>query len=125
MRTVNIHYAKAHLSRLVDAVVAGEEIIIAKAGTPVARLAPLELGTERGRRRLGGLIGRAVIPPDFDAPLPGHVIDALEGRGAVPDRVTRRRILEEVGVAGAAKAVRGVTAAASQDFLYGEDGLPK
>ena len=44
---------------------------------------------------------------------------------ATPDRATRRRIMEAAGRAGAAKAVQGETAARSQDFLYGEDGLPK
>ncbi len=125
MRTVNIHAAKTHLSRLVDQAAAGEDIIIAKAGKPVARLAPLERGAERGMRRLGALAGRVTMPPDFDAPLPDLVLDAFEGRGAAPDRVTRRRILEAVRTAGTAKAVQDVTAAKSQDFLYDEDGLPK
>jgi prevent-host-death family protein len=54
MRTVNIHAAKTQLSRLVDAAAAGEEIIIAKSGKPVARLGPLvDLGR---RRRLGALV---------------------------------------------------------------------
>ncbi|HEY5008739.1 MAG TPA: type II toxin-antitoxin system Phd/YefM family antitoxin [Caulobacteraceae bacterium] len=80
MQTVNIHAAKTHFSRLVDQAAAGEDIIIAKAGKPVAKLAPLDLPRERGRRRLGSLAGRAIIPPDFDAPLPDHVVDAFEGR---------------------------------------------
>ncbi len=56
MRTVNIHAAKTQLSRLVDAAAAGEEIIIAKAGKPVARLGPL-VGSQR-RRRLETFEGR-------------------------------------------------------------------
>ncbi len=80
MRTVNIHAAKTHFSRLVDQAAAGEDIIIAKAGKPVAKLAPLDLHCEGGRRRLGSLVGRAIIPPDFDAPFPGNVVDAFEGR---------------------------------------------
>lgn len=78
MRTVNIHAAKTQLSRLVDAAAAGEEIIIAKAGKPVARLGPL-VGLQR-KRRLGVLAGKLRVPEDFDAPLPDEVIEAFEGR---------------------------------------------
>jgi prevent-host-death family protein len=78
MRTVNIHAAKTQLSRLVDAAAAGEEIIIAKSGKPVARLGPL---VDAGpKRRLGILAGKLRVPEDFDAPLPQEVIEAFEGR---------------------------------------------
>ena len=53
MPTVNIHAAKSQLSRLLDAAVAGEEVIIAKAGKPIARLVPVEQKKER--RKLGTL----------------------------------------------------------------------
>jgi prevent-host-death family protein len=78
MRTVNIHAANTQLSRLVDAAAAGEEIIIAKSGKPVARLGPL--ADARRKRRLGVLAGKLRVPEDFDAPLPGELIDAFEGR---------------------------------------------
>ena len=78
MRTVNIHAAKTQLSRLVDAAAAGEEIIIAKAGKPLARLGPL-VGP-RAKRRLGILAGKLRVPEDFDAPLPDEVIAAFEAR---------------------------------------------
>ena len=78
MRTVNIHAAKTQLSRLVDAAAAGEEIIIAKAGKPAARLGPLTV--PGGKRRLGILAGRLRVPEDFDAPLPDEVVEAFEGR---------------------------------------------
>ncbi len=78
MRTVNIHAAKTQLSRLVDAASAGEEIIIAKAGKPVARLGPL--AGPRGKRRLGILAGKLRIPEDFDTPLPDEVVADFEGR---------------------------------------------
>ena len=69
MRIVNIHAAKTHFSRLVEDVSAGEEIIIAKAGQPVARLVPIS--TEpKGDRKLGGLAGIVSLPPNFDDPLP-------------------------------------------------------
>ena len=78
MRTINIHAAKTQLSRLVDAAAAGEEIIIAKSGKPIARLGPL--AGPRRKRRLGVLAGRLRVPEDFDADLPDEVLDAFEGR---------------------------------------------
>lgn len=61
--TVNIHAAKTQLSRLVDRAHAGEEIILAKAGKPYARLVPLETFTPR---QLGFLAGQVVLGPDFE-----------------------------------------------------------
>lgn len=78
MATVNVHAAKTHFSSLLDRVAAGEEIVIAKAGKPVARLTPLAT-RGRAKRQLGRLAGRAVVPADFDAALPGAVLDAFEG----------------------------------------------
>ena len=78
MATVNVHAAKTHFSSLLDRAAAGEEIVIAKAGKPVARLTGLSSGNPLPRR-LGSLAGRAVIPADFDAPLPDDVLDAFEG----------------------------------------------
>lgn len=78
MQTINIHEAKTHLSRLVEDVAAGEEVIIAKAGRPIARLVALE--KLAGRRKLGILAGEMVIPDDFDAPLPDDILADFEGR---------------------------------------------
>ncbi len=64
MRTVNIHAAKTHLSRLVEEAAAGEEIVIAKAGKPVARLCPL--AEPKPKRELGRLRGKIVVPDNFD-----------------------------------------------------------
>jgi prevent-host-death family protein len=80
MQTVNIHAARTHLSRLVDAAAAGEEILIARAGKPVARLVPLLDTQARPRRRLGLLAGKLSVPADFDAPLPDDILGAFEGR---------------------------------------------
>ncbi|WP_374447094.1 type II toxin-antitoxin system Phd/YefM family antitoxin [Stella sp.] len=80
MPTINIHAAKTHLSRLVDAAAAGEEIIIARAGRPVARLVALERPAAQPHRRLGCLAGRVRIPADFDAPLPDEVLESFEHR---------------------------------------------
>jgi prevent-host-death family protein len=79
MQTVNIHAAKTHLSRLIDAVMEGEEIVIARSGRPVARLVPLEKAAAPGRRQLGVLGGKLKVPDDFDAPLPDEVLRAFEG----------------------------------------------
>lgn len=76
MTIVNIHAAKTHLSRLVDQAAAGDEIVIAKAGKPVAKLGPLSTA-RRKKRRLGLLTGRLNVPDDFDAPLPPEVLDAF------------------------------------------------
>jgi prevent-host-death family protein len=78
MRTINMHAAKTQLSRLVEAAAAGEEIIIARSGKPMARLGPL--AGPRQKRRLGILAGKLRVPEDFDAPLPDEVIEAFEGR---------------------------------------------
>jgi prevent-host-death family protein len=74
---VNIHEAKTHLSRLVDEAASGREVVIAKAGRPMARLGPLP---RRKGRTLGALAGRFSVPADFDAPLPQEVLDDFEGR---------------------------------------------
>lgn len=77
MEKINIHDAKTRLSQLVERAEAGEEIVIARAGRPVARLAPL---TPRGGpRRLGLLDGRFRIPDDFNAPLPEEMLQAFFG----------------------------------------------
>jgi prevent-host-death family protein len=75
---VNVHQAKTHLSRLLDEVAAGAEVIIAKAGKPVARLVPLEPVVRR--TKLGLLQGRISVPDDFDAPLPPEILRDFEGR---------------------------------------------
>ena len=78
MKTVNVHEAKTHLSRLLAEVEAGEEIVIARAGKPVARLMAATSGP-RPRRRLGILAGRATIPPDFDTWAQDEIIAMFEG----------------------------------------------
>jgi prevent-host-death family protein len=77
MRTINIHAAKTHLSRLVEDAAQGEEIVIAKAGKPIARLVPL--APPRPQRRLGVLAGKLRVSDDFDDPLPDDILDAFEG----------------------------------------------
>ncbi len=76
MQMINVHEAKTHLSRLLTRVSAGEEIIISKAGKPVARLVPWREPVLK--RRPGLDRGRFVVPDDFDAPLPAEVLDDFE-----------------------------------------------
>ena len=72
---VNIHEAKTHLSRLLKRVAGGEQIIIARAGTPIARLTPYE---EQGKEQVAGRDRDLfTVPDDFDAPLPDEVIDTF------------------------------------------------
>jgi prevent-host-death family protein len=78
VRTINIHEAKTHLSRLVEEVSAGEELTIAKAGKPLARLVPIK--SAKRVRKPGFLKGKIRIANDFDAPLPSDLIDAFEGK---------------------------------------------
>jgi prevent-host-death family protein len=66
MRTVNIHEAKTHLSRLVEQAAAGEPFIIAKAGKPLVKVVPLDTPAAGQTRRLGFLAGQIAVPEDFD-----------------------------------------------------------
>ena len=76
MKIVNVHEAKTHLSRLLNSVAAGEEVVIAKVGTPIARLTAV---TEPGRPRIAGRDrGLFTVPDDFDEPLPNDVLDQFE-----------------------------------------------
>ena len=75
-KTVNVHEAKTHLSRLLGRVERGEEIIIARAGRPVARLLPFE--PMQPRPVFGADRGAFVVPEDFDAPLPEEILTDFE-----------------------------------------------
>jgi prevent-host-death family protein len=74
-KSVGVHDAKTHLSRLLEDVAAGEEVVITRRGEEVARLVPARVHTAR---RLGMDRGKFVVPEDFDAPLPDEVLDAFE-----------------------------------------------
>ena len=77
VKTINIHEAKTHLSRILDRVAAGEDVVIARAGKPIARLVPI---TPRQKTRTaGGYAGRIHIASDFDDPLPDDVLESFEG----------------------------------------------
>lgn len=72
--TINIHEAKTHLSKLLQRVIAGEEIILAKAGKPVARIVPFT-----SQRVPGSAQGQIWIAPDFDVPLPEDLLATFAG----------------------------------------------
>lgn len=78
MPYVNIHAAKTHLSSLVEAAERGEETVIARAGVPVAKLAPLT--PKLPRIRFGLLEGKLSVADNFDDPLPDDLLDAFEGK---------------------------------------------
>lgn len=74
-KTVNVHEAKTHLSRLLADVERGQEVTIARAGKPVARLVQVE---PPAKRELGADRGSIWISPDFDAPMPDEWLDEWE-----------------------------------------------
>ena len=77
MTQVNVHDAKTRLSELLGRVEGGEEITIAKAGRPVARLVPVRDST--GERVPGSAKGKVAIRKDFDEPLPEPLLKEFEG----------------------------------------------
>lgn len=76
-KTVNIHEAKTHFSKLLAAVAKGQRITICKDGTPIAQLGPLDRSIPV--RRPGLLKGRITIAEDFDVPLPSDMLASFEG----------------------------------------------
>jgi prevent-host-death family protein len=76
MKIINIYDAKTQLSRLLREVAAGEDIVIAKDGTPLARLVPYQ---QEGKvRELGFARGRIKVSDDFDAPLPTDLLEEFD-----------------------------------------------
>jgi prevent-host-death family protein len=75
---VNVHDAKTHLSKLLERVERGEEIVLARAGKPVARLVPV--ASRRKPYKPGFLKGRIKIAADFDASLPDEMLARFEGQ---------------------------------------------
>ncbi|MCJ7568471.1 MAG: type II toxin-antitoxin system Phd/YefM family antitoxin [Anaerolineales bacterium] len=75
-KVINVYEAKTHFSKLLNRVMGGEDILIGKAGVPVARLVPIE--GKLGQRTPGSAKGKLSISPDFDAPLPDEIQEAFE-----------------------------------------------
>ena len=80
MRTVNIHEAKTHLSRLVERVARGEPFIIAKAGKPLVKVMPLDAREAREAKRLGFMAGEISVPDDFDTMFAGEIEKLFYGK---------------------------------------------
>jgi prevent-host-death family protein len=78
MLTVNIHEAKTHLSRLIDAAVKGEPFVIAKAGKPLVRVTAIEAPGPAARKRRGFLAGQIVVPDDFDRTVEDEIAAMFE-----------------------------------------------
>lgn len=78
MPTVNVREAKVQLSKLLDAVAEGEEVIISKAGKPAAKLVPIE--SPLPLRQPGSMRGKIRMADDFDSPLPDDIQAAFEGK---------------------------------------------
>jgi len=76
MTIVNIHQAKTHFSKLIDAVIQGNEIIIAKAGKPAAKLVPIV--SKKPKRKFGVLKGKIRIAKNFDDSLPLDILSSFE-----------------------------------------------
>lgn len=74
-KSVGVHEAKTHLSRLLDDVASGEEVVITRRGEPAARLVAIRAGAPR---TFGIDRGRLVVPENFDAPLDPEVLEAFE-----------------------------------------------
>jgi prevent-host-death family protein len=74
-KSVGVHEAKTHLSRLLEDVAAGEEVVITRRGEEVASLVPVRRASAR---RLGIDRGRCVVPDDFDRPLPDELLESFE-----------------------------------------------
>jgi prevent-host-death family protein len=83
---VNIYAAKTHLSRLIDQVNSGEEVVITRHGRAVARLVPAE---GKPKRKLGTLKGKIWMSEDFDAPLPDEMLKLFEGSNEPDENGTR------------------------------------
>lgn len=79
MRTVNMHEAKTHLSRLVDQAARGESFVIAKAGRPLVKVVALDETDIAGHQPFGFLAGRVVVPDDFDAMGADEISSAFGG----------------------------------------------
>ena len=66
MKTVGVHEAKTHLSRLIDQAVKGEPFVIAKGGTPMVKVMAIDTPSAAQQRRLGFMAGQFAVPDDFD-----------------------------------------------------------
>ena len=107
MGSVTIHAAKTHLSRLIARAAAGEEIVILRGRTPVARLTAIS--PTASKRRFGAYRGEFEVPDSFFDPLPAEELAAFEGEGydANPLGHARAAVVDDRRSAPVAKGARG------------------
>jgi prevent-host-death family protein len=86
MRTVSIHEAKTHLSRLIEQAVRGEPFVIAKAGKPLVKVMALEPSEPRVMRRIGFMAGQIQVPDDFDTLYAAEIAEMFNGADASPSQ---------------------------------------
>lgn len=86
MKTVNIHEAKTHLSRLLEGVANGESFVIAKAGKPVAQVTPI---VEKVQRRIGFMKGQFEVPDDFNTMFAEEIRSMFEDGPLFPDEINK------------------------------------
>jgi len=79
MQSYNMHYAKTHLSSLVEKAAAGEPFILAKAGKPMVKVVPLDTPVPQAVRRLGFMAGQISVPDDFDSMGADTIVALFEG----------------------------------------------
>lgn len=80
MKAVNIHQPKTHLSKLVDEAAKGEPFIIAKAGKPLVKVAPIDAPEPKAVRRIGFLKGQISAPDDFDTMFAEEIEEMFYGK---------------------------------------------
>ena len=86
METVNMHYAKTHLSRLVEKAANGEPFIIARAGKPLVKVVPIEQAKpEKPKSRLGSMEGEFKVPDDFDTMMEKEIEEMFYGSPIEPE----------------------------------------
>lgn len=79
MRSVNIHEAKTHLSRLVEDAAHGQAFVIAKAGRPMVKVVPFTEGEQQVTKRLGFMTGEITVPDDFDSMGAAAIAELFDG----------------------------------------------
>ena len=84
MRTINIHEAKTHLSRLVEQAAKGESFVIAKAGKPMVKVTSLEPVEPKPVQRIGFMAGEFEIPADWDTYMQGEIVEMFENSEIFP-----------------------------------------
>jgi antitoxin (DNA-binding transcriptional repressor) of toxin-antitoxin stability system len=107
MSNVTIHVAKTHLSRLIERVAAGEEIVILRGKVPVARLTAIAPGASK--RKFGAYRGEFDVPESFFEPLPEAELKAFEGEGYDADPLghARASVVDDRRATPIAKGTRG------------------